>query len=85
MLGIVMQDGWNGLDLGEALEAEQKKISAELPTGLTFTKVTDQAVNIAKPSMSSCSSSSSPLAWSWWSVWSASAGASASWSRRPCR
>ena len=46
MLGIVMQDGWNGLDLGEALEAEQKKISAELPTGLTFTKVTDQAVNI---------------------------------------
>ena len=46
MLGIVMQDGWNGLDLGKALEAEQKQISAELPTGLTFTKVTDQAVNI---------------------------------------
>ena len=22
MLGIVMQDGWNGLDLGKALEAE---------------------------------------------------------------
>src|SRR3954471_17212883 len=46
MLGIVMQDGWNGLDLGKALEAEQKAISAELPTGLTFSKVTDQAVNI---------------------------------------
>ena len=28
------------------MEAEQKKISAELPTGLTFSKVTDQAVNI---------------------------------------
>ena len=26
MLGVVMQDGWNGLDLGKALEAEQKKI-----------------------------------------------------------
>ena len=26
MLGIVMQDGWNGLDLGKALEAEQKQI-----------------------------------------------------------
>ncbi|MDI6954469.1 hypothetical protein QMN49_24625, partial [Escherichia coli] len=48
MLGIVMQDGWNGLDLGKALEAEQKAISAELPAGLTFSKVTDQAVNIGE-------------------------------------
>ncbi len=46
MLGIVMQEGWNGLALGEALEAAQKGISAELPAGLTLTKVTDQAVNI---------------------------------------
>ncbi|WP_052830861.1 efflux RND transporter permease subunit [Skermanella aerolata] len=48
MLSIVMQDAWNGLDLGRALEAEQKAISAELPAGLTFSKVTDQAVNISE-------------------------------------
>ncbi|EWY41173.1 Nickel and cobalt resistance protein CnrA [Skermanella stibiiresistens SB22] len=46
MLGIVMQDAWNGLDLGEALEAERLRISAELPAGVSLTKVTDQAVNI---------------------------------------
>lgn len=46
MLSVVMQDGWNGLALGAALEAESKNIAAELPTGLTISKVTDQAVNI---------------------------------------
>ncbi len=46
LLGIVMQEGWNGLALGKSLEAEQKKISATLPAGITFAKVTDQAVNI---------------------------------------
>ncbi|NUQ28956.1 MAG: efflux RND transporter permease subunit [Acidobacteriaceae bacterium] len=46
LLSIVMKEGWNGLDLGKALVAEQKKISADLPAGITFTKVTDQAVNI---------------------------------------
>ncbi len=46
LLSIVMKEGWNGLDLGKALIAEQKKISADLPTGITFSKVTDQAVNI---------------------------------------
>lgn len=46
LLSIVMKEGWNGLDLGKALVAEQKKISAELPVGITFSKVTDQAVNI---------------------------------------
>ncbi|HLY43739.1 MAG TPA: efflux RND transporter permease subunit [Terracidiphilus sp.] len=46
LLSIVMKEGWNGLDLGKALVAEQKKISADLPAGLTFSKVTDQAVNI---------------------------------------
>ncbi|HXJ44340.1 MAG TPA: efflux RND transporter permease subunit, partial [Bryobacteraceae bacterium] len=46
LLSIVMKEGWNGLDLGKALVAEQKKISAELPAGITFSKVTDQAVNI---------------------------------------
>jgi len=46
LLSIVMKEGWNGLDLGKALVAEQKKISAQLPAGVTFSKVTDQAVNI---------------------------------------
>ena len=46
LLGIVMRDGWNGLDLGKALDAETTKINAELPLGMTFSKVTDQSVNI---------------------------------------
>src|SRR5438309_1463934 len=46
LLSIVMKEGWNGLDLGKALVAEQKKISASLPAGISFSKVTDQAVNI---------------------------------------
>ena len=28
-LGVVMQEGWNGLDLGKALEAEAKTISRQ--------------------------------------------------------
>ncbi len=47
LLGVVMRDYWNGLDLGKALEAEVTKINAELPVGMTLTKVTDQAVNIS--------------------------------------
>jgi len=47
LLGIVMRDGWNGLDLGKALDGETKAINAELPTGISLTKVTDQAVNIS--------------------------------------
>jgi multidrug efflux pump subunit AcrB len=46
VLGVVMQDGWNGLVLGKALEIEAKAISAQLPAGLVFSKITDQAVNI---------------------------------------
>lgn len=46
LLGIVMQDGWNGLDLGRALDGEIKTINADLPTGMSLSKVTDQAVNI---------------------------------------
>jgi multidrug efflux pump subunit AcrB len=46
VLGIVMQDGWNGLDLGRALNAEEKQIARTLPAGVRFTKVVDQAVNI---------------------------------------
>src|SRR3954463_11360378 len=46
VLGVVMQDGWNGLDLGEALETETKAIADGLPLGVGLSKVTDQAVNI---------------------------------------
>ncbi|MBS0370379.1 MAG: efflux RND transporter permease subunit [Proteobacteria bacterium] len=47
LLGVVMRDDWNGLDLGKALGAEVTKINAELPLGMTLTKVTDQSVNIS--------------------------------------
>jgi multidrug efflux pump subunit AcrB len=46
VLGVVMQDGWNGLDLGRALNAEETQIAHTLPVGVRFTKVVDQAVNI---------------------------------------
>jgi multidrug efflux pump subunit AcrB len=46
LLGIVMRDGWNGLDLGKALDTEVEGINAEMPLGMSLTKVTDQAVNI---------------------------------------
>ncbi|MEZ0246347.1 MAG: efflux RND transporter permease subunit, partial [Methylophilaceae bacterium] len=46
LLGIVMREGWNGLDLGKALDAEVASISSDLPLGMSLTKVTDQAVNI---------------------------------------
>ena len=46
MLGAVMQAGWNGLELGKALEARSSAIAQTLPLGMTLTKVSDQAVNI---------------------------------------
>ncbi|ANC81170.1 efflux RND transporter permease subunit [Pseudomonas putida] len=46
LLGIVMREGWNGLDLGKALEAETAEINESMPLGMTLSKVTDQAVNI---------------------------------------
>ncbi len=46
VLGVVMREGWNGLDLGKALEAEAAAINAELPLGMSLSKVTDQSVNI---------------------------------------
>ena len=46
LLGIVMREGWNGLALGKALDAEAAKINDSLPLGMTLTKVTDQSVNI---------------------------------------
>lgn len=47
LLGIVMRDGWNGLDLGEALDNEITAINAEQPLGMSLSKVTDQAINIS--------------------------------------
>ena len=46
MLAVVMQQGWNGLELGRALEEKSAAIAATLPLGMTLAKVTDQAVNI---------------------------------------
>ncbi|WP_111641813.1 efflux RND transporter permease subunit [Marinimicrobium alkaliphilum] len=46
LLGIVMREGWNGLDLGKGLEAEAEAINAEMPLGMTLSKVTDQSDNI---------------------------------------
>ncbi|UIY45241.1 efflux RND transporter permease subunit [Methylobacterium radiotolerans] len=43
VLGLVMKPGFNGLSLGQALNAEEVAIHHELPTGITFTKITDQA------------------------------------------
>ncbi|PYJ95491.1 MAG: MFS transporter, partial [Verrucomicrobia bacterium] len=47
LLSVVMKEGWNGLDLGDALRAESEKISANLPLGVGLKKITDQAVNIS--------------------------------------
>ncbi len=46
MLGAVMQDGWDGLALGKALEDKTASVAKTLPLGMTLDKVTDQAVNI---------------------------------------
>jgi len=46
MLGVVMQQGWNGLELGKALEERSSTIAQALPLGMTLAKVSDQAVNI---------------------------------------
>jgi multidrug efflux pump subunit AcrB len=47
LLGVVMREGWNGLDLGKALDAERTQINEGMPLGMTLTKVTDQSVNIS--------------------------------------
>ena len=48
LLGVVMREGWNGLDLGKAMEAEVQTIASELPLGMSLNPVTDQAVNISE-------------------------------------
>ena len=46
LLGVVMREGWNGLDLGKALDVAVGAINADMPLGMSLSKVTDQAVNI---------------------------------------
>ena len=46
LLGVVMREGWNGLDLGKALDVEAAAINAGMPLGMSLSKVTDQSVNI---------------------------------------
>ncbi|CAO3376490.1 efflux RND transporter permease subunit [Azospirillum argentinense] len=46
MLATVMQEGWDGLALGRALEERAAGLARSLPLGMTLDKVTDQAVNI---------------------------------------
>jgi multidrug efflux pump subunit AcrB len=47
LLGVVMRDGWNGLDLGKSLDKEVGAINGGMPLGMSLSKVTDQAVNIS--------------------------------------
>ncbi|MDF2459474.1 MAG: acrB [Nitrospira sp.] len=46
LLGVVMREGGNGLDLGKALDVEVAAINADMPVGMSLSKVTDQSVNI---------------------------------------
>ena len=46
LIGVVMQEGYNGLSLGASLEAEEAAIAKSLPTGMSISKVSDQAHNI---------------------------------------
>jgi len=46
LLDVIMREAWNGLDLGKDLDAEVAAINAEMPLGMSLSKVTDQAVNI---------------------------------------
>jgi multidrug efflux pump subunit AcrB len=47
LLGVIMKEGWNGLDLGKALEEKVAAINAEMPLGMSLSSVTNQAVNIS--------------------------------------
>jgi multidrug efflux pump subunit AcrB len=46
LLGVIMRDGWNGLDLGKALAAEEQKIQSAMPLGISFSQVVNQEVYI---------------------------------------
>ncbi|BAN47233.1 efflux RND transporter permease subunit [Metapseudomonas resinovorans] len=46
MLGVIMDQHFNGLELDKSLAAEEDRIHAGLPLGVTFDKVSDQAEKI---------------------------------------
>ncbi|CAN5256325.1 efflux RND transporter permease subunit [soil metagenome] len=46
VLGIITRERYNSLQLGRDLEHEAEAIRADMPLGLSFDKITDQAVNI---------------------------------------
>ena len=48
LLGVIMREGWNGLDLGKSLQAEVHAIASELPLGISFAQITDQSANITE-------------------------------------
>lgn len=48
LVGVIMQKGFNGLDLGENLAQAEQQINAELPLGFHLDKITDQADAISK-------------------------------------
>jgi multidrug efflux pump subunit AcrB len=43
ILGVVMHKRYNGLTLGKDLAAEVSRLQAELPVGISFTQISDQA------------------------------------------
>ena len=45
-LGVVMKERYNGLQLGKDLDKATEGIAADMPLGVSFTKITDQSVNI---------------------------------------
>jgi len=47
LLGVVMQPGWNGLELGKALDSQEGRIRSSLPAGVTFEGVVNQQTNIS--------------------------------------
>lgn len=46
LINIFMKDAFNGLELGKSLDQASQKISKQLPFGISFERVADQAVNI---------------------------------------
>jgi len=48
LIGVVMRAGWNGVDLGKALDLEEKNIQSELPLGVSFTQIVNQKTHIVE-------------------------------------
>lgn len=47
MLGVIMREGWNGMDLGKAIKAKAAAIQSQMPAGLLFTEVVNQETFIS--------------------------------------